>query len=380
MIAGFLEKLRSELETPRAKRPFGSGRLSGTGAIVAATTGLLLVLCLRFPGVLSTPELDMVRASPLFRPVLHVILLLGYGWAVVSLILRPTKTLGFTALAISLTASLLGGSAAETASPQDRSVFFGLDFFVLNVIFTGLLFVPLERFFPRNTEQIVLREEWREDLFYYLVSSLFVQVLSFLTLAPSQSIVAQTSGWEFRALIASQPWWLQLIEVMILTDLAQYWLHRAFHRVPFLWGFHAVHHSAKTMDWIAGARMHFLEIIVLRAFTALPMMTLGFDAGVLQAYIGFVYIYSAFIHANVGWSFTWIEKHLVTPRYHHWHHGIEQEAIDVNFAIHFPWLDRLFGTHHLPGTRWPSGYGVGGHSVPRGYLAQFLFPFRRSTG
>jgi len=32
------------------------------------------------------------------------------------------------------------------------------------------------------------------------------------------------------------------------------------------------------------------------------------------------------------------------PRFHHWHHGIEEEAIDVNFAIHFPWLDRLFGT------------------------------------
>jgi sterol desaturase/sphingolipid hydroxylase (fatty acid hydroxylase superfamily) len=206
---------------------------------------------------------------------------------------------------------------------------------------------------------------------------MFVQVLSYLTLAPSQTIVAHTSGWEFRTLVASQPWIVQFIEVMILTDLAQYWLHRAFHRIPFLWGFHAVHHSAKSMDWIAGARMHFLEIVVLRAFTALPMMTLGFDAGVLQAYIGVVYVYSAFIHANVGWSFAWVEKYLVTPRFHHWHHGIEKEAIDVNFAIHFPWLDRLFGTHHLPAERWPKGYGVGGHPVPRGYLAQFLFPFRR---
>jgi hypothetical protein len=37
-----------------------------------------------------------------------------------------------------------------------------------------------------------------------------------------------------------------------------------------------------------------------------------------------------------------------TPQFHHWHHGIEKEAIDVNFAATFPWLDRLFGAHHLP--------------------------------
>ena len=62
---------------------------------------------------------------------------------------------------------------------------------------------------------------------------------------------------------------------MFLTDLVQYWLHRLFHKVPFLWGFHAVHHSAKTMDWMAGARMHFMEIIVLRGTTVIPMFILG---------------------------------------------------------------------------------------------------------
>ena len=34
------------------------------------------------------------------------------------------------------------------------------------------------------------------------------------------------------------------------------------------------------------------------------------------------------------------------PRYHHWHHSSQKAAIDRNFAIHFPWIDKLFGTHH----------------------------------
>ena len=372
-----LSRLKAALETPRAERPFGSGWLSGSGALLSAIVGLFLVVCLRYPEFLATPALDMVRASGWFRTVLHIILILAYSWALLSLILRPQKTLGFWAMAIAIAATLLGGSQAEAVVPGHGSVFFGLDFFVLNVLFTGFLFIPLERFAPHNGEQTVFRTEWREDIFYYLVSSLFVQVLTFLTLAPSQTIVAHTQWTDFRAAVGGQPWLLQVVEIMLLTDLAQYWLHRAFHRVPFLWGFHAVHHSAQTMDWIAGARMHFLEIIVLRSATAIPMMTLGYEPAALQAYLAFVYIYSAFIHANVGWKLDWLSGWFVTPRYHHWHHGLEPEAIDVNFAIHFPLFDRLFGTHHLPEGKWPAGYGVGGHPVPRGWWPQFLYPFRK---
>jgi sterol desaturase/sphingolipid hydroxylase (fatty acid hydroxylase superfamily) len=48
----------------------------------------------------------------------------------------------------------------------------------------------------------------------------------------------------------------------------------------------------------------------------------------------------------------------------------------VNFAVHFPILDRLFGTLYLP-DKWPSGYGVGGHPVPKGYAKQFMYPLTR---
>ena len=51
----------------------------------------------------------------------------------------------------------------------------------------------------------------------------------------------------------------------------------------------------------------------------------------------------------------------------------------MNFAVHFPILDRLFGTHHLPKDQWPSGYGIAGHPVPGGYWAQFKHPFRRKN-
>jgi sterol desaturase/sphingolipid hydroxylase (fatty acid hydroxylase superfamily) len=177
--------------------------------------------------------------------------------------------------------------------------------------------------------------------------------------------------------VGALPFIVQFVAIMFLTDVVQYWVHRAFHRVPWLWRFHAVHHSARSMDWMAGARMHFLEILVLRATTVIPMFVLGFSANAMNTYIFVVYLYSTFVHANLNWRFGWLEKFLVTPRFHHWHHGIEKEAVDVNFAIHFPLLDRLFGTYHLPKDKWPEGYGIGGHPVPLGYLQQFKYPFQR---
>jgi sterol desaturase/sphingolipid hydroxylase (fatty acid hydroxylase superfamily) len=165
---------------------------------------------------------------------------------------------------------------------------------------------------------------------------------------------------------------------MALTDLVQYWVHRVFHRVPFLWRFHAVHHSARSLDWLAGSRMHIVEIVCLRGFTVIPMYVLGFNSSAMYAYLIVVYLYSTYIHSNLKFDVEALKPFIVTPRFHHWHHGVEKEAIDVNFSIHFPLYDRLFGTYYMPEGQWPTGYGVGGHPVPPGFKRQFLYPFTRS--
>jgi sterol desaturase/sphingolipid hydroxylase (fatty acid hydroxylase superfamily) len=79
----------------------------------------------------------------------------------------------------------------------------------------------------------------------------------------------------------------------------------------------------------------------------------------------------------VSWRFGVVRYLLATPQYHHWHHSADR--VDVNFAVHFPFLDRLFGTYFYPKDRWPTGYGLPGDPVPKGYLAQFKYPFRRGT-
>jgi sterol desaturase/sphingolipid hydroxylase (fatty acid hydroxylase superfamily) len=51
--------------------------------------------------------------------------------------------------------------------------------------------------------------------------------------------------------------------------------------------------------------------------------------------------------------------------------------VDVNFAVHLLFIDALFGTFYLPGSRWPAVYGIRDAPVPEGYWAQLVLPFRR---
>ena len=95
-------------------------------------------------------------------------------------------------------------------------------------------------------------------------------------------------------------------------------------------------------------------------------------AGVLLAPI-------TFIHSNVGASYGFLEKIFVVPRFHHWHHGIEKEAIDVNFAIHFPWIDKIFGTYYYPEGKWPDTYGLANEKIPGTFWGQTFYPFIRKT-
>jgi lathosterol oxidase len=193
---------------------------------------------------------------------------------------------------------------------------------------------------------------------------------------PAMALFAWAVSGDVQRAIASQPLVAQFVEILVLTDFVQYWVHRAFHQVPMLWRFHRIHHSADVMDWLAGSRLHLVDVAVTRGLTYVPIYVLGFAETALVAYVAFVSIQATFIHANVRFNFGVLRWVMATPQFHHWHHGADREAVDKNFAVHLPLLDRLFGTCYLPGDRWPSSYGLaGGRRVPTGYVRQFIDPF-----
>ena len=97
-MRNFIERLERDLSSPIAVRGFGSGWFAGFFALLMAITGLCLVVSLRWPDWFSTPELELVRASRAFRGVVHAVLIGAYALSLLSLLLRPRKAIGFTAL------------------------------------------------------------------------------------------------------------------------------------------------------------------------------------------------------------------------------------------------------------------------------------------
>jgi len=353
---------------------FGSGWMAGTVGVFLGVLACLGVLAFHFPDLLSSPELRGRYSVPTLRLALVTGIALAFLLGAVSMLLRSRKTLGAIGVSLAIIAVLGGGGSIPISGDFDRSYTIGLDWFVLNVLLLALVFVPLERWLPHRTEQTTFRFGWTTDGTHFLVSHLALQTLTFLSLLPSTTILGLWRPESLRFAIAAQPVWLQFVEIVIVTDFVQYWVHRAFHRIPILWRFHAIHHSSRAMDWLAGSRLHVVDVVITRGLVILPVFVLGFSQSAVYAYLVFVGFHAVLIHANFGVSFGRLDHWIATPRMHHWHHAIT--PVDRNFAVHLPVLDRIFGTLHLAEGAWPDAYGIAGHPVPEGWGAQMIAPFR----
>ena len=359
---------------------FGHGWYSGVIGILLGGGGLAAVLCLHFPNLLTTPELRSHYRWDVIRAILHLVLVGGFFFSTLSLVLRPQKVLGMTGLGFTLVAALLGGSRVQLeGSLQAEGPFLGLDWFLLNLLVWSAVFIPLERLYAQRPEQPIFRRGWRTDLMYFFVSALGLQLVTLMTLKPATILFQWTVASSFRETVAAQPWWLQVIEILVITDLVQYWIHRMFHQVPWLWRFHAIHHSTPNMDWLAGSRLHIVDVVVTRGLTYMPLFVLGFEIEPMGIYAAIVTIQATFIHANVRFRFGFVKYLLATPQFHHWHHGSDADAVDKNFSVHLPLWDILFGTFHLPTDKWPNAYGVTGEQPPESFLRQLVYPFQSAA-
>lgn len=353
------------------------------GKRAGVTSGLLGVLCVLgelcflLPDLLVTADaLPFYKANlGLFRGILQAAIFATFVLGAASIVLLRSKAHGVLGIALGGIALLMGGAEAEAIDVGPRAVSAGLDYFVLELLVLGLVFIPMERLWPLR-EQRIFRPGWQTDLKHFFVSHAGVQVLSFATLIPAQVLFSWAVQLDFQRAVAAQPLWLQFAEILLAVDFVTYWVHRAFHRVPWLWSFHAIHHSSRQMDWLAGSRMHLVDAFVTRAAAFVPIFVLGFAPAALYAYVVFVSFHAVYIHANVRWRWPGLRWVIATPEFHHWHHTSDEEGLDKNYAGFLPLWDRLFGTAHLP-AHWPRNYGTVKWQPPETWLGQLAYPFRR---
>jgi len=371
-----LEQKINEMFGDEDPSGFGTGWWSG---VLSAFFGLLAlgsVVCLHFPELLSSPDLRQHYPMHLMRGLIQSIIVGALILGVVSAFLRRKKVLGLTGMLLALTATLLGGASVPINGSLHDGPSIGLDWFLLDLLLMTLIFSPIEVLWPAYPKQSVFRPEWLLDVGYFLATHLPIRITTFLILLPATQLTSVLSNAGLQAATASLPLWLQFLLAILVADLAEYWIHRALHGVPWLWRFHAIHHSSRSLDWIAGSRAHIVDDVLIRGLMLVPMM-FAFSHAVIVAYLLFVTIHATWAHTNFGPSIPWLERYLIFPRFHHWHHTSQTEAIDKNFALHFPWIDKLFGTYYLPEAGWPESYGLSHEAIPAGFWGQTFYPFVR---
>ena len=355
---------------------FGTGWWSG---VLSAFFGALAfggVIVLHFPQLLSSPELRPHYTLQAIRILLQCVIAGALVFGVVSAMLRRKKVLAFTGMLLALGATLLGGASVEINEPLHDGMAIGLDWFLLDLLLMTLIFSPIEVLWPAYPKQSVFRSEWLLDIGYFLSTHLPIRITTFLILLPATQLVHVLGNEGMQQAMSNVPWIVQFLLAVLVADVAEYWIHRALHEIPWLWRFHAIHHSSKALDWIAGSRAHLVDDLLIRGLMLIPMMFV-FSQSIITAYLLFVTIHATWAHTNFGPTVKWLEPYLIQPRFHHWHHTSQKEAIDKNYAIHFPWVDKVFGTYYLPKEGWPTTYGLANQPLPAGFWGQFFYPFTR---
>jgi len=372
-----INKLRELLKSAGELVP-GQGMISGILALALASLCFLGAIAFHFPEYLTTPELRQRYDVAALRQLMFWAMVLSGALAILNLVLMRSLWLAAWAVLLLFVTLLLGAHNIPVAEFPGDAPYLGLDWLVLGLLGTALVFITIEKLIPFR-DQPVFRPEWQTDLSHFAINHLLIG----FTLLVTNFMINNVFGWAnfgtLQAWVHGLPLWLAAFLVILVADLAQYWTHRAYHQVPYLWRYHAVHHSTVHMDWLAGSRQHLLETIVTRTAVLLPLYLLGFSKEAIDIYVLIVGFQAVFNHANVSVRLGPLRYIVVTPNFHHWHHARDREAIDKNYAAHFAFIDYLFGTAVTSDKKWPERYGVVGSYIPDGYWRQFLFPFVGST-
>ena len=146
--------------------------------------------------------------------------------------------------------------------------------------------------------------------------------------------------------------------LFIFDDLTRFYLHYVLHKVPFLWEFHKVHHSATVLTPLTIYRSHPVESYLYACRMAL---TQGFVVGLCYYLFGptlkmidivdanlFVFAFNI-MGSNLRHSHIWlswgdkIENWFISPAQHQIHHSADPKHFDTNMGSALAIWDRMHG-------------------------------------
>ena len=180
------------------------------------------------------------------------------------------------------------------------------------LLVAGAVFIPLERLAGLHPRQRPFRRGWATDALTGLMNGLLLYAALLIVLGGLDAGAAACAP-QLRHWIETRPLLAQGALALVLGDLGVYGIHRLEHTVPWLWRFHAVHHSAEEMDWLVGFRFHPIDLFLLRLASLGPLVALHVSPAAIAIFIAVSGWQSWLVHANVRLSYGPLRWLLVSP-------------------------------------------------------------------
>lgn len=246
-----------------------------------------------------------------------------------------------------------------------------------------VLLMLLETRIPRRPLRVPRLQRWPNNLGLVVLNTLLLRLL-FPAAAVGFAMMCATEGYGLFQYL-NWPRWLEVSISFILLDLAIYTQHVIFHKVPWLWRLHKVHHADLDYDVTTGSRFHPVEIMLSLLIKFAVIAILG--APVL-AVILFELVLNAmamFNHSNIRLPDTMdriLRQLVVTPDMHRVHHSRIYEEANRNFGFNFSVWDRLFQTYKAQPQKGHNGIEIGlnGYDDPAqvvGLKGLLMLPLRK---
>lgn len=216
-------------------------------------------------------------------------------------------------------------------------------------VFAGVfvLMAILEAAAPRRERTMPRAHRWLTNISLVFADTLLLRI-TFPILAIGMAELAAAKGWGVLSYV-TLPFWLEVIIAVMVLDLLVYFQHVAFHKMPFLWVFHKVHHADRDFDVTTGVRFHPVEIVISMAYKLFGIAVLG------PSVVG-VFIFELLLNATAMFNhanFRLPQKLdqvfrtvIVTPDFHRVHHSIIRSETDSNYGFFLSVWDHLFRSYN----------------------------------
>lgn len=167
----------------------------------------------------------------------------------------------------------------------------------------------------------------------------------------------------------------QVLGVVLLGDLLEYWYHRLAHSVRWLWPLHAIHHTPTRLNVLKGPRHHVVYFLGRGVFVWTPLVVIGVPRGLIMCQFVAEVLVGTLAHANIAFRIpAFLHRTVVTPDFHRIHHSIDPKEGNSNYATVFPVWDVLFATHTDPMRVAGCQTGIADDPIPRKFASELLSP------